>query len=199
MMDDLSFSLPLTGIVQYSAAGAAGLLLGVILTRSGLASAKDLKEALLLKNGRILQVLSGAFLAALLFLPFLREIRTPAAAPGGDFWQCLLGGALCGVGLFLAGRTPLTALAGVFKGELNALFFLAGAAGTVWLFDEMDLSPRKFLAGHDFSTGSLATTKGCGFFDPETPAFWIVCAVALLFLMMYFISSSAGKSTPEGD
>lgn len=193
MMEHFSFSLPLTGVVQYSASLLAGLLVGVIFVRSGLASSAESKLALQLKNGRILQTLLGAFLAALLLLPLLREFRTPVPAAGGEFWQCLLGGALCGAGLFFAGRTPLTALAGVFKGELSALLFLASAAGTVWLFDEMDISPRKWIAGHDFSTGNLSAASGWKFFDPATPALWIAAGTAVLLILVYFISSPARK------
>lgn len=149
MLDDISFSLPLTGIVKYSGAVLAGLFLGMTLSRSGMASVKDMISGLKLQNTRILKTLVTALLTAILLMPLFTRLCglpdgadiimpgldritfLPSPVPGG-FWQSILAGALAGTGLFLSGRTLLSSFAAVGKGELHALWFIAGAGGIIY-------------------------------------------------------------------
>lgn len=209
MLDDISFSLPLTGIVKYSGAVLAGLFLGMTLSRSGMASVKDMTAGLKLQNTRILKTLVTALLTAVLLLPFFAKLYglpggvdsvpglervtlLPSPASGG-FWQSILAGALAGTGLFLSGRTLLSSFAAVGKGELHALWFIAGAGGIIWLLDECDINLKKWISKIDFSTGSLAVKNGWDFFDPEMPAFWVTVFIAAVWLMIYFSSFFRAK------
>ena len=209
MLDNISFSLPLTGIVKYSGAVLTGLFLGMTLSRSGMASVKDTVDGLKLQNTRLLKTLVTALLTAVLLMPlFTKLCGLPGgvdSVPGldrvtllpppvsGGFWQSIFAGALAGTGLFLSGRTFLASFAAVGKGELHALWFIAGAGGIIWLFDECDIKPHKWIGKIDFSTGSLAVKTGWGFFDPEMPAFWVTVFIAAVWLMIYFSSFFRGK------
>ena len=209
MLDDLSFSLPLTGIVKYSGAVLCGLFLGMILSRSGMASVKDMINGLKLQNTRILKTLVTALLCAVLLMPLFSQLYgLPGGAgnlPGldritflpspvsGGFWQSIFAGALAGTGLFLSGRTLLSSFAAVGKGELHALWFIAGAGGIIYLFDECDIELHKWIGKFDFSTGSLAVKNGWGFFDPEMPAFWVTVFIAAVWLMIYLSSFFRAK------
>lgn len=209
MLSEISFSLPLTGVLQYTGAVLTGLLLGMVLSRSDIASAKSMTEALKLQNPRILKTLLTALLTAVVLLPFLTKLSGPSV-PGqvssvplldrinflpspaaGAFWQSILAGAVTGVGLFLSGRTLLSAFAAVGKGELHALWFLAGAGSVVWLFDEWDIDPGKWISQFDFSTGSLPVRSGWNFFDPQMFCFWVTVFLAGVLVMVYF--STLGK------
>ena len=209
MLDDISFSLPLTGIVKYSGAVLAGLFLGMTLSRSGMASVKDMINGLKLQNTRILKTLVTALLSAVLLMPLFSQLYgLPGGAgnlPGlnritflpspvsGGFWQSIFAGALAGTGLFLSGRTLLSSFAAVGKGELHALWFIAGAGGIIYLFDECDIELHKWIGKIDFATGSLAVKTGWGFFDPEMPAFWVTVFIAAVWLMIYLSSFFRAK------
>ena len=211
MLENLSSTLPLTGAGQYAAAAAAGLLLGMVLSRSGLASQKAVVNALMLKDSRILKTLLTALITAIIALPFLAKISRipvpeeldlihiakslkllPPPVPG-DFWQSLIAGMLTGIGLFLSGRTLLSSLSAVGRGELHALTFLAGAAGTVLLFDECDLKPEQWFKKFDFPTGMLPTKTGFDFFDPEMFCFWITVFLGAVLVMIYISSFFSKK------
>ena len=209
MLDDISFSLPLTGIVKYSGAVLAGLFLGMTLSRSGMASVKDMISGLKLQNTRILKTLVTALLTAILLMPLFTRLCglpdgadimpgldritfLPSPVPGG-FWQSILAGALAGTGLFLSGRTLLSSFAAVGKGELHALWFIAGAGGIICLFDECDIELHKWIGKIDFATGSLAVKIGLGFFDPEMPAFWVTVFIAAVWLVIYLSSFFRAK------
>ena len=209
MLDDISFSLPLTGIVKYSGAVLAGLFLGMTLSRSGLSSVKDVTESLKLQNTRILKTLVTALLTAVLLMPFFARMyglpEAVNALPGlnkvtflpspvsGGFWQSIFAGALAGTGLFLSGRTLLSSFAAVGKGELHALWFIAGAGGVIWLFDECDILLHKKIAKFDFAAGSLPAGTGWDFFDPQMPSFWVTVFIAGVLLMIYFSSLFKSK------
>ena len=209
MLDDISFSLPLTGIVKYSGAVLCGLFLGIILSRSGMASVKDMINGLKLQNTRILKTLVTALLSAVLLIPLFSQLYgLPGGAgnlPGlnritflpspvsGGFWQSIFAGALAGTGLFLSGRTLLSSLAAVGKGEFHALAFLAGAVGTVLVFDECDLVPAKWFKKFDFSTGILPSRTGFSFFDPEMFCFWVTVFLAAVLAMVYISSFFSKK------
>ena len=206
MLDDISFSLPLTGIVKYSGAVLTGMFLGMVLSRSGMASVKDMTDGLKLQNSRLLKTVLTALLTGILVIPFLARLRglpvpdeisalplldkvtfLPSPVSGG-FWQSIFAGALAGIGLFLSGRTLLSSFAAVGKGEFHALWFIAGAAATVWAFDEFDIEPAKWIAKFDFSTGSLPVKTGWGFFDPQMFSFWVTVFIAGVLLMVYISS-----------
>lgn len=211
MLDDISFALPLTGVVKYTGAVTAGLLLGMVLSRSDMASAKSVTDALKFQNSRILKTLLTALLTAILLLPFLAKLSGLPIPEGlrslplldrisflpspvsGAFWQSVLAGAVTGIGLFLSGRTLLSSLAAVGKGEIHALWFLAGAGAAVWLFDEWDIEPDKWIKKFDFSTGSLPVRSGWNFFDPQMFCFWVTLFIAGVLLMVYFSSLSGKK------
>ena len=209
MLDHISFSLPLTGIVKYSGAVLTGLFLGMTLSRSGMASVKDMTDGLKLQNTKLLKTLVTALLTAVLLMPLftklcglpggvdtvpgLNRITFLPSPVSGGFWQSIFAGAIAGMGLFLSGRTLLSSFAAVGKGEIHALWFIAGAGGIIWLFDECDIVPHKWIAKIDFSTGSLAVKTGWGFFDPEMPAFWVTVFIAVVWLMIYFSSFFRGK------
>ena len=211
MFDSLTCTLPLTGAMQYATAILTGMLLGAVLSHSGLASQKTVVNALMLKDKRILKMLLTALITAIIALPFLTEIKRmpvpeelnllhiakslklfPPPAPA-DFWQSLIAGALTGTGLFLSGRTLLSSLAAVGKGEFHALAFLAGAAGTIFIFDECDLTPAKWFKKFDFSTGILPSRSGFDFFDPEMFCFWITVFLASILAMIYVSSFFSKK------
>ena len=211
MFDDLNCTLPLTGAGQYITAVLTGMLLGAVLNLINLASQKAVINALMLKDKKILKTILTALITAIIALPFLTEIKRipvpeeldllhiakslklfPPPAPG-DFWQSLIAGALTGTGLFLSGRTLLSSLAAVGKGEFHALAFLAGAVGTVLVFDECDFVPAKWFKKFDFSTGILPSRTGFSFFDPEMFCFWVTVFLAAVLAMVYISSFFSKK------
>ena len=75
MLDDISFSLPLAGAVKYTGALFSGMLLGMVLSRSGMASEKQMTASLMLRDTRILKTLLTALLTAILVMPFLAKLK----------------------------------------------------------------------------------------------------------------------------
>ena len=115
-----------------------GVLFGFFLEAGGLASPRKLTAQLRLKDWTVFKVMFtaivvagvGLFLSDLIgFLP-LAALKVPTPL----FWAMAVGGALLGIGMAVGGYCPGTAVAGLFTGRLDGLFFLLGMVGGVWLF-----------------------------------------------------------------
>ena len=186
--------LPLSGYQLYAAAVLGGLLLGVVLARSGAAASEKVRQNLVFQDLRILRTLTCAMLTAILLHPLAAKYVSAGTPESGYFWCCIIGGALAGTGLFLSGRTPLSALAGLGTGELHALWFLAGSAAFILAYDEWDPEFEKFLKARDFAVGSFSCPDGAAFFSFSNPGLWVACVLALLFIALCFASR---KEQPE--
>ena len=79
------------------------------------------------------------------------------------------------------------------KGEIHALWFIVGAGAAVWIFDECDIEPDKWIKKFDFSTGSLPVRSGWNFFDPQMFCFWVTVFIAGVLMMVYISSLLSRK------
>jgi uncharacterized membrane protein YedE/YeeE len=121
-----------------AAAALVGLSFGFWLERAGFGSALKLARFFYFADFAVLQVMFTAMVTALLGL---RALGAADLLPAEQVHQLetfpaaqAVGGLLFGVGFALGGWCPGTALVGLASGKLDALVFLAGAAGGSLLY-----------------------------------------------------------------
>ena len=126
-------------VVLTAAFAGIGFVVGACLQRAGLASSRTLSGLFRFKDATAAKVLLSALATALIALSILGGL---GFLPPSDIvlYPTLLGGValagiLAGAGFALGGWTPSTAAAGLGSGRMDALLYLAGAFGGVWLYD----------------------------------------------------------------
>lgn len=162
-----------------------GFGFGFSLVKTGLCDPKRLRQFLLWRDAELWQSLAGATFFAALFTYFLRcRNALPVIHSGGSYVALLLGGALCGIGMMMAGATPLTSLASLASGRLQALWFFLGGAVAVWgigfLGDVQEWLPR-------FGGAVRPPRIPREFWLVENPLVW-VAGSALAVLLIALIS-----------
>jgi uncharacterized membrane protein YedE/YeeE len=124
-------------------AGAlVGLVFGVTLSWSGMASPDVLRGALLLEQSYLYLMFASAVLTTTVGLAILRRVRDRAALTGAPLTYAreqparrhVLGSVLFGIGWGVADACPGPIAAQLGQGIPWAVFTLAGTAGGVWLF-----------------------------------------------------------------
>ncbi len=162
-----------------------GALLGTVFIRTRLADRGAMENALRLRDGKILLLLLGTLLLGVLIGGWF-----PAARPEGAglLWSSLAGGVLAGIGLFLTGLTPGTALAALGRGKFYALWVLAGGALAISAGKAVAEFFRAHLQSLDVALpgGDSATAP----WNPESPRLYLALALLILFALVHFTAGS---------
>lgn len=177
-----------------------GFLFGFILEGGGLGSPRKLVAQFTLRDFTVIKVMLSAVIvaAAVLWLCEVAGLLKPQAVyvPTLYFWAVAMGGALIGTGFAIGGYCPGTSAAGLASGRLDALVFMIGMVGGVWLFSGLfdDLRPL-YAAAKGPDGGTLAALTGL-------PSGFIIAVltgagVALYFLARRLEKTRSGPLTPE--
>ncbi len=116
----------------------AGILFGFVLEGAGFASPRKLTAQFQLRDWAVFKVMvtavvvcaAGLWLAEALGLMKAHAVFVPTLW----FWAVAGGGALIGAGFAIGGYCPGTSAAGLASGRIDALVFIVGMVGGVWLF-----------------------------------------------------------------
>ena len=115
-----------------------GILFGFFLETGGLGSPRKLTAQLSLRDWTVFKVMFVAIVLAAVGLNLtdlaglldVAKLKVPTPFYGA----MAAGGALLGAGMAIGGYCPGTSVVGLFTGRLDALFFILGMVGGVYLF-----------------------------------------------------------------
>jgi len=153
-----------------------GALFGFFLEAGGLGSPRKLTAQLSLRDWTVFKVMFVAIMVAAVTL-YLSDLTGLLAArqlkaPTPFYWAMAAGGALLGIGMAVGGYCPGTSVVGLFTGRLDALFFIVGMVGGVFLFaNYCGELQGLFFAGKGAERETLASLTGW-------PAWLILLALA---------------------
>jgi uncharacterized membrane protein YedE/YeeE len=119
-----------------------GVVFGVVLSWSGMASPEVLRHALLFEQSYLYLMFASAVLTATVGLAVLRRVRARAALTGAELTYArerparphVVGAALFGIGWGVADACPGPIAAQIGQGIPWAVFTLTGLLGGVWLY-----------------------------------------------------------------
>jgi uncharacterized membrane protein YedE/YeeE len=119
-----------------------GVVFGVVLSWSGMASPEVLRHALLFEQSYLYLMFASAVLTATVGLAALRRVRARAALTGAELTYArerparphVVGAALFGIGWGVADACPGPIAAQIGQGIPWAVFTLTGLLGGVWLY-----------------------------------------------------------------
>ena len=178
---------PLEGLSQpvfVALSLALGVAFGFFLERAGFGSAKNLTSIFILRDFRVFRVMFSAVVTAMLGSQLLAalgylDLRFVSFDPT-YFWAMLGGGLLFGVGFYLGGYCPGTAVVALARGRWDSVAFLLGITlgiyGFALLHDAVGAAPwfATFFAPEE---ARLQTIHGSG---PAWPWVLGLTAVALV-------------------
>jgi len=132
------FPLDLSGVSFVLVSLTLGFLFGFFLERAGFSSAIKLTGQFYFRDWSVLKVMFSAIVVAMLGLAWLALLGVldfgALYVPETYLWPQLVGGLLLGAGFILGGYCPGTGVVAAATGKLDALFFLAGIFGGIWIF-----------------------------------------------------------------
>ena len=179
--------LALTGDLRIGVAIIAGIGLGVLLEKSDLIWRKATLNALRLKDGRLLTTfLFSIFIGVMLFQLAhgygLVNIQVRPAA----FWPSLIGGIICGLGLLMCAKVPISALASFAAGRIHALWVIIGML--------LAYSAVSVVSGflsdtlYKWSKPIPYHEQAGDYFSFENPALWVsIISLALVLFIQFTI------------
>ncbi len=137
--------LYLTGTLSYTAslwvAVIIGFFFGFVLERAGFGDARNLTSIFYFRDMRVLRVMFSAIVTAMVGLIVLSWVGLFDYSSLLNFsllptylWPQLVGGILFGIGFVVGGYCPGTGVVALVSGKLDALVFLLGMIGGIWVF-----------------------------------------------------------------
>lgn len=144
------FPLELSAGASIAAALVLGFFFGFFLERAGFSSSIQLTAQFYFRNWRVLKVMFGAIVTAMLGLAWLGVLGVlewgRIYIPETYLWPQIVGGWLLGFGFILGGYCPGTSLVAAATGRLDGLFFLTGIFAGIFLFGSLEPSFQGFLS-----------------------------------------------------
>jgi uncharacterized protein len=137
---------PLSGMSPFLyllSAVVLGISFGFFLERAGFGSAKNLSSIFILRDFRVFRVLFSAVITGMLGIQLLGALGVMELGllefDPTFFWAMLAGGVVFGVGFYVGGYCPGTAVVAVARGRWDGIAFLVGISlgiyGFALLFD----------------------------------------------------------------
>ncbi|MGE0713474.1 MAG: DUF6691 family protein [Planctomycetota bacterium] len=159
---------------------AIGFLFGFVLERAGFGDARRLAAQFYLHEMRVLKVMFGAIVVAMLVLSWgdaLVEVDLSRLAVNETYLTTgILGGLLLGAGFIVGGYCPGTSLVAAATGKVDGLFFVLGVLLGVFVFGEtVDLYGAFYDQAGRLGNVTLPEVLGA-------PRTWVVLGVVLLAL-----------------
>ena len=143
-----TFPLDLSGASFIVVSLLLGFFFGFFLERAGFSSAIRLTGQFYFRDWSVLKVMFGAIVVAMLGLAWLSLAGVldfgAIYVPETYLWPQLVGGLLLGAGFILGGYCPGTGVVAAVTGKLDALFFLAGIFGGIWIFGAAEPALHEF-------------------------------------------------------
>lgn len=187
--------LALQGNYRLAAAILFGMLLGLALAKTGLMDRCMVRDALTLREFSLAKTVVLALGVGVMFFVLLRMAGVvQQQTSGGTFWGSLLGGVIAGVGLGVAGLTPVTAVAALGAGRFYTIWVLIGMLLAIPVVnaarDQLGELIRRYSAPME---SSLEPPHGLWAFD--SPPLWIfsICVSLCLILMLFGGKNNGGK------
>ncbi|QVL58270.1 MAG: YeeE/YedE family protein [Simkaniaceae bacterium] len=171
---------------------ATGIFFGFLLRRAGVSRFDTIVGQLLLKDFTVMKVILTAIvvgslgiysLEALGMIPTFHLSETPILFS-------LLGGAIFGVGMSIAGYCPGTAIASLAEGSKDMIFGLIGMIFGAFMFNEMSPIILPYINRRDFT---FHETIGSFFAVPHWIAIAGVVAIWIIFALTVKIYERKGK------
>ena len=161
-----------------------GMLFGGVFCKSGLADPVAVRNALALRNGRLIKTLLFAMgLGTVLFFVTRRLGLTEVQVHRSYLWGSLFGGVFSGVGLVLCGLSAATALSSLGSGRLYALWSIAGMILAIPFVNVV----TDFLSNTVYSWHRLSSPpEPKAFFDMSDPALYAAAGMCILLLLVHF-------------
>ncbi len=178
--------LNLTGNYRLAVAVVMGIALGFALIKADLCWRKPVREALQLRNGRVIKSVFTMFaLGVILFFWGSKLGAMVLHVRPIYLWSSLIGGMLAGAGLVMTSLTPTTAIASLASGRLHALWVLIGMALAIPAVKYISATLSLTLYSWDLSLSGPGAGGGA-FFDRTNPALYIVTIMIFLVLLVHF-------------
>jgi hypothetical protein len=185
--------LALTGNMRIAIAIISGIGLGVLLEKSDLIWRKATLNALRLKDGRLLTTfLFSIFIGVILFQFAHRYGLVNIQVRPAAFWPSLIGGIICGLGLLMCAKVPISALASFAAGRIHALWVIIGmllAYSTVNVVSGF-LSDTLY----KWSKPIPYHEQAGDYFSFENPALWISI---ISLIMVLFVQFTIGRKSGD--
>ena len=165
-----------------------GIFFGILLIKNNFCDREKIRTMLRLAEGKMV-----ATVAAMLFFGLILRfaacrwslLSTEPAISGGQLLNSIFGGILCGVGLYICGFAPLSAIAGIGSGKLQVVWVLLGML--------LAIPALEWASGRDFCTiNAWNKTLPVGkvtweFFDSGNPALYGVIVLGAVLLVTIFL------------
>ena len=115
-----------------------GITFGFVLERTGFTRAQHIADTFYFKNIAVPKIMGVSIITAttwFIIFAYMGWIDLNALfTPGTYVWPYVAGGLLFGLGMVMAGYCPGTAVAGLGTGKSDALVFLIGVIGGMYLY-----------------------------------------------------------------
>lgn len=185
--------LALSGNLRIAIAIITGIGLGVLLEKSDLIWRKATLNALRLKDGRLLTTfLFSICIGTMLFQLAHHNGLVNIQVRPTSFWPSLMGGIICGIGLAICAKVPITALASFAAGRIHALWVIIG----MLLAYSVVSAVAGFLSDtlYKWSKPIPYHQQASDYLSLDNPALWL-SVVALILIL--FIQFTIGRGKDE--
>ncbi len=177
--------LDLPASYKLAAGIVAGMILGFVLVKSDFSNSSSVKEAVQLRNGRVIKtLLLWLGLGSILFFIARRMGMADIHVRSSYIWGAVFGGIFCGTGLVACGMTPLTAISSFASGKFYALWTLAGMLLAYPLVSGVSSLLSKTVYLKSMAVDEPATPYR--FFDMSNPALYVTVIMLILLLAVHF-------------
>ncbi len=165
-----------------------GILYGIVFCKSGLADPVAVKNALRLRNGRLIKTVLLALGAGTVLFFFARRLGlVEVQVHRAYLWGSLFGGVFSGVGLVLCGLSVTTALSALGSGRLHALWSIGGMVLAIPFVNVV----TDFLSNTVYSWHRLGNPpEPKRFFELSDPALYVACGMCILLLLVHFTAGN---------
>lgn len=161
-----------------------GILFGMVFCKSGLADPTAVRNALNLRNGRLIKTLLTALgFGVILFFAARSLGLVEVQVHRAYFWGSIFGGVFSGVGLVLCGLSAMTAAGALGSGKLQAVWSIVGMILAIPLVNVI----TGILSMTVFSWHRMDDPpEPEAFFDIADPALYAVAGMCVLLLLVHF-------------
>lgn len=169
---------------QIVAGAVSGILIGALLVKCSFCDRSRIRNLLKLADRDLVATLAGMlFFGLILRWAACRYNILPenCGVSAGRALNSIIGGILCGVGLYLGGFAPLSALAGVGNGKLTAVWAIVGMLIALPVLQWCD---EKVSFNHNWNKALPVGKVSWDFFDSGNPALYAVVALAIVLLTL---------------
>jgi hypothetical protein len=177
--------LALTGNYRLVAAIFVGIAFGFLLIKSDLAWRSTCLNAIRLKDSRVLKTfLFSIAIGVTLFFFMEKSGLVRVHVRPAYFWASLMGGIICGTGISLCCRVPVTAIASLAAGRLYVIWVILGMLLAYPCVNFMSVFLSKTI--YNWSEPIKTEASVGSFFNLTNASLWVAGISLLLVLFLHF-------------